>query len=154
MQTLGQQRFAIQNPLLKNYRHTQVLAATLQLPPDQVYSVIAFVGRCHPPEGSPANVTQGSGCVRLKPQLQAIGLDHGQGTGAGAATADTVPGSPLATHRAHAQQIKERRSGAGQRACCACGSPRVLRTARVGAHAGQAFWGCSAFPQCREVQAA
>lgn len=153
-QTLGEQRFAFQNPLLQNYRHTQVLVATLQLPPEHVHSVIAFVGRSHLPEDRPVNVTQGSGCVRfirsfkqpvwtadevqaLAQQLQAQRLAPTQ-----------------ATHRAHVQHLKERHSTAGQRACSACGSPRVLRTARVGAHAGQAFWGCSAFPQCREVQAA
>ena len=59
-----------------------------------------------------------------------------------------------ATQRAHVQQLKERHSAASQRNCTACGSAMVLRTARVGAHAGQAFWGCSAFPQCRAVQSA
>lgn len=33
--------------------------------------------------------------------------------------------------------------------CPACGADMVQRTARRGAHAGEAFWGCSAFPACR-----
>jgi restriction system protein len=36
-------------------------------------------------------------------------------------------------------------------ACPRCGSPMVLRTARRGAHAGDAFWGCSTYPRCRET---
>lgn len=34
-------------------------------------------------------------------------------------------------------------------ACHRCGSEMVLRTAKSGKQAGQAFWGCSGFPQCR-----
>jgi len=34
-------------------------------------------------------------------------------------------------------------------ACPACGSPMVQRTARKGPSVGQAFWGCSTFPNCR-----
>jgi len=33
--------------------------------------------------------------------------------------------------------------------CPRCGSSLVQRTARKGAHAGDQFWGCSAFPKCR-----
>jgi restriction system protein len=33
--------------------------------------------------------------------------------------------------------------------CPACGQEMVRRTARRGGHAGEDFWGCSAFPVCR-----
>ena len=33
--------------------------------------------------------------------------------------------------------------------CPKCARPMVRRAARSGTYAGQAFWGCSAFPQCR-----
>ena len=33
--------------------------------------------------------------------------------------------------------------------CPRCGKPLVQRLARSGAHAGQKFWGCSGFPNCR-----
>jgi hypothetical protein len=35
--------------------------------------------------------------------------------------------------------------------CPKCGSPMVLRTARRGAKAGEQFWGCSSYPQCRQI---
>jgi len=35
--------------------------------------------------------------------------------------------------------------------CPNCGSEMVLRTARKGKYAGQKFWGCTNFPQCRAV---
>jgi restriction system protein len=36
--------------------------------------------------------------------------------------------------------------------CPACNKPMVLRTARSGANAGSQFWGCSAFPACRQTR--
>lgn len=38
-------------------------------------------------------------------------------------------------------------------ACPKCGNAMVRRTARQGANAGGAFWGCAAFPKCRGVRA-
>ena len=40
-------------------------------------------------------------------------------------------------------------------ACPECGKPMRLRKARAGQNAGQAFWGCTAYPECkgtREVE--
>ncbi len=34
-------------------------------------------------------------------------------------------------------------------ACPRCGKPMVLRTAKSGKNAGQQFWGCSGYPQCK-----
>ena len=39
-------------------------------------------------------------------------------------------------------------------ACPKCSVAMVLRTARRGPSAGQPFWGCSRFPQCRETRPA
>jgi restriction system protein len=36
-------------------------------------------------------------------------------------------------------------------ACPRCGKPMVLRTAKSGKNAGQQFWGCSVYPQCKGV---
>lgn len=36
-------------------------------------------------------------------------------------------------------------------ACPRCGKPMVLRTAKSGKNAGQPFWGCSGYPQCKGV---
>jgi four helix bundle suffix protein len=36
--------------------------------------------------------------------------------------------------------------------CCPqCGKPMVLRTAKTGKNAGQQFWGCTAYPDCKGV---
>jgi len=35
--------------------------------------------------------------------------------------------------------------------CPQCGSTMVLRTAKVGVHAGNQFWGCERFPECKGI---
>jgi len=35
--------------------------------------------------------------------------------------------------------------------CPKCGKPMVLRTAKTGKNAGNQFWGCSAYPDCKGV---
>lgn len=36
-------------------------------------------------------------------------------------------------------------------ACPQCGQPMVLRTAKTGRNAGNPFWGCSAYPDCKGI---
>ena len=38
-----------------------------------------------------------------------------------------------------------------QPACPTCGTPMVLRTAKRGPHAGEPFWACPNYPQCRGI---
>jgi restriction system protein len=60
------------------------------------------------------------------------------------------------TERLHASRSRERQHHPPVRptddithpACPCCGKPMVRRSARQGPHAGQPFWGCSAYPDC------
>lgn len=36
-------------------------------------------------------------------------------------------------------------------ACPLCGKPMRQHTARSGQHAGQTFWGCTAYPECKGI---
>jgi four helix bundle suffix protein len=36
-------------------------------------------------------------------------------------------------------------------ACPLCGKPMRQHTARQGQHAGQSFWGCTAYPECKSI---
>jgi restriction system protein len=51
-----------------------------------------------------------------------------------------------------APPIPERQNSAGPPVCPRCGSEMVMRKARQGAKAGQTFWGCAKFPECRGTQ--
>jgi four helix bundle suffix protein len=63
------------------------------------------------------------------------------------------------TERLHAARSRARASDRSDKSdqsdaplCPLCGKPMLQRTARKGPHAGQTFWGCSAFPECRGVR--
>ena len=36
--------------------------------------------------------------------------------------------------------------------CPQCGKPKVLRTAKTGKNAGNSFWGCSGYPECKRTE--
>lgn len=51
-------------------------------------------------------------------------------------------------YRQRQQARSDRESGP---ACPACGKPMLRRQARQGPRAGKPFWGCTAYPDCRET---
>jgi len=64
------------------------------------------------------------------------------------------------TENLRAVRVKKRESdrsdksdSSDQPTCTACGKPMRRRTAGKGPRAGQPFWGCSGYPDCREIQA-
>ena len=36
--------------------------------------------------------------------------------------------------------------------CTECGKPMTKRKAKTGANAGQAFWGCTGYPECKGIR--
>lgn len=57
------------------------------------------------------------------------------------------------TERLYATRVQARATAAAQGcalpACPLCNKPMRQRTARQGPHAGQPFWGCTGYPDCR-----
>jgi len=65
------------------------------------------------------------------------------------------------TENLHAARVEKRRSDRSDKSdpsdktapvCPACGKPMRRRTAGKGPRAGQPFWGCSGYPDCRQTQ--
>lgn len=61
-----------QNPLHQNYKHTQTLASCLNLPNEQIYSVVVFIGNSTFKTAMPENVTYARGCVEYIKSKQEI----------------------------------------------------------------------------------
>ena len=51
------------------------------------------------------------------------------------------------------QRAPQRTQQSSNPACPSCGSSMVRRTAKQGANAGKAFWGCNNYPRCRGIVA-
>ena len=62
-QQIIKKRSKFQNPLRQNYKHTKTVQDLLGLAPEQVHSVIAFVGDCEFKTEMPPQVTRGDGFV-------------------------------------------------------------------------------------------
>ena len=61
------------------------------------------------------------------------------------------------TERLYAARVQAREEGKPDKSdapvCPLCGKGMRRRTAKQGAHAGQPFWGCSGYPECRGTRA-
>jgi four helix bundle suffix protein len=53
------------------------------------------------------------------------------------------------TEKLHASRNQARSTQTSGPACPQCGKPMHQRTAKKGPRSGQAFWGCSAYPNCK-----
>lgn len=178
-QKLFKRTFRFQNPLRQNYRHTQALAALLEVPHDTIHSVVVFVGGSTFKTPMPPNVTFGNGCVRYIQSLQQAVFTRQQAADLALRLQSGRLAPTRATHAAHVQQLRQRHAAKGaapaaastpqrpkpaspehavvsvaqpQPPCPTCGSAMVLRTSQRGSLPGQRFWGCSTFPKCRGLR--
>jgi restriction system protein len=155
-QKIFRQTFKFQNPLHQNYKHTKVLEERLGIDPKALFSVIVFIGDSTFKTPMPENVTEAWGYVRYIKSKREVLLLESEVTRISEAIEAGRLAPSIKTHRAHVQHLRSARSeprASDTRTCPKCGRPMVLREAKQGARAGQAFWGCSGFPKCRGVRA-
>lgn len=151
-QKIFKESFKFQNPLRQNYKHLKALEAALDVPPETIHSVVAFVGRSTFKSPMPANVTQDGGFIAYIKSFREPILSEPEVQGALAQIRSGRLEPSREMHRKHVEQLKTRSNPAAERKCPKCGSNMVLRTAKRGTNAGRQFWGCSAYPKCRVVQ--
>ena len=152
-QKIHRKSFRFQNPLRQNYRHTKAIEVALDLPQEQVFSVVAFVGGSSFKSLMPPNVTSGEGCTRyILSHRQLIFTDAQVSKLCAAIDARRLtPG--FKTSRAHVNILKERHTArTTEPTCPGCGGAMQLRATKSGSTAGKEFWGCVAYPRCRGVR--
>jgi len=157
-----------QNPLHQNYKHTQTLAACLEIPPEFIYSVVVFVGDSSFKTDMPDNVTYARGCVKYIKSKCNIVFSDSQVNGifveieAGRLSRNFKTNFQ---HNKHVKQIVASKQSIDKTrvvntikgnetkapVCNKCGSIMVLREVKKGHNLGNKFWGCSAFPKCRSM---
>jgi hypothetical protein len=145
--------YLFQNPLRQNYKHIKALELALDVPAEAIHSVIVFVGASTFKSTMPVNVTHGWGFIGYIKSFRDVLLSEAevQNTLAQITVLRLKP--TRKTNRRHVKQLKARFDPRTQKKCPACGHNMVLRTAQRGGYAGRTFWGCSAYPSCRQVQA-
>ena len=157
-----------QNPLHQNYKHTQTLAACLNVPSDSIHSVIVFIGDSTFKTKMPENVTYARGCIKYIKTNKVILFTSEQVAEIVAVIEAGRLSRSLKTNLQHNKHVKETVAGkqvtekvelepvtidkeASEPVCAKCGSAMVLREAKKGKNAGNQFWGCTGFPKCREM---
>ena len=82
---------------------------------------------------------------RLSSMVEAAGASMSRRAGSGTAEPKVRQAQVQPVSDATAEKIRV----TGAPACPICGSAMVRRVARRGTNAGNAFWGCAAFPRCK-----
>lgn len=151
-QKIYKQTYKFQNPLRQNYKHLKALEACLRVDPENLHSVISFVGGSTFKTEMPACVTRGNGFVRYIKSFQRKVFSEAEVEAMLQALQTGRRAPSLATHREHVQNLKRRSDPTAERQCPKCGGSLMIRTVKTGPKAGQQFWGCSEFPRCRFMQ--
>lgn len=139
-----------QNPLHQNYKHVKTLETLLGLRPEQLHSVVVFVGESTFKTEMPENVTHGIGYVRYIKSMHHVVLNDDEVRTLIAKIGSGRLEPSIRTHINHVNHVKEDVSKIeSDTSCHKCGSDMVLRVVKTGEHAGKRFWGCVKFPSCR-----
>ena len=151
-QQIYKEKNKFQNPLRQNFKHVKTLESALEVPPEAIKSVIAFMGESKFKTDMPSNVTHGPGFIRHIKSFKTPVLSQKQVHSIVAQIQAGRLEPSRATDKEHVQQLKSRKSASAVKICPKCGESMVLRTAKKGANSGNKFWGCSGYPACRTVQ--
>ncbi|WP_176761569.1 topoisomerase DNA-binding C4 zinc finger domain-containing protein [Billgrantia gudaonensis] len=130
----------------------KALEALLDVPAETILSLVVFSGSAVFKTRMPGNVTAGGGYVCYIESFREPVLNDFQVQEA----MERIETGRLApnreTHCQHVEQLKARFEPSAKRTCPECESDMVLHTVKRGANAGNRFWGCSAYPKCRQVE--
>ncbi len=155
-QQIYKHKSKFQNPLHQNYKHVRTLADILfaesNAKHDSIFSVIIFIGDSTFKTKMPENVRFARGGIEyIKSKTDIVFNAKEVASVIGQIENGRLERS-YKTNRQHAKHVQEIvQQKAGSKSCSKCGSEMRLRKATKGKNAGNEFWGCSAFPKCRNI---
>ncbi len=153
-QKIYKQAYKFQNPLHQNYKHVKTLESLLDLEGDQIYSIVVFVGASTFKTDMPENVTHGIGYIRYIKSKKTPVLNEWEVRRVSGLIESGRLERSLQTSINHVEHLKvmnQEKPIEATPSCPKCGSSMVLRTAKRGSNAGNEFWGCEGYPQCRGI---
>jgi hypothetical protein len=157
-QQIFKHKSKFQNPLHQNYKHVKTLEDTLftgsNAKNDSIFSVIIFIGESTFKTKMPDNVRFARGGIKYIKSKTDIVFNRQEV----ANVIEQVESGRLErsykTNRQHVKHVREIvEAKQDTKACSKCGSDMVLRKATKGKNSGSEFWGCSAFPKCKNINA-
>jgi hypothetical protein len=139
---------SFQNPLHQNLRHTKALEELLGLSPSWIFPVVVFVGECEIMTPMPSNVCKGlpSHAKHIKSFSDEI-IAEAELANIVAKLEQKRLKAGAYTDAKHIQNLQTRHAKTSI-VCDKCGSEMVVRKNKT---TGEEFYGCSAFPRCRNM---
>jgi restriction system protein len=142
-------KYKFQNPLHQNYKHTQAVQNCLGLDESLVFPVVNFNNAGQFKTPMPPEVTRGPDFTDHIKTFTDVLLTEEQVLEIETLLESTMLERSRETDRQHIANVNAIRDNVRSTKCPSCGGQMVQRTARKGKNAGNTFWGCSNFPQCR-----
>lgn len=156
-QQIFKHKSKFQNPLHQNYKHVKTLEACLFTDNSNdntsIFSVIIFIGDSTFKSKMPDNVRFAHGGIRYIKSKTDIVFN----TEETQSIIEQIESGRLErsfkTNRQHVKHVREIIEEKPEtKSCSKCGEEMVLRKATKGKNAGNEFWGCSAYPNCRNIE--
>jgi hypothetical protein len=151
-QQIFKHKSKFQNPLHQNYKHVKTLEACLNSKNDSIFSVIIFIGDSTFKTKMPENVRFARGGIEFIKSKTEIVFNGDEVTNVIEQIESGRLERSYKTNRQHVKHVREViEEKSDNKSCSKCGAEMVLRKATKGKNAGNEFWGCGAFPRCRNV---
>jgi len=151
-QQIFKHKSKFQNPLHQSYKHVKTLEACLNSKNDSIFSVIIFIGDSTFKTKMPENVRFARGGIEFIKSKTEIVFNGDEVTNVIEQIESGRLERSYKTNRQHVKHVREViEEKSDNKSCSKCGAEMVLRKATKGKNAGNEFWGCGAFPKCRNV---
>lgn len=148
-QVIYGEKYRLVNPIRQNYKHVRAVAKALGMPERNIHPLVVLVGRCSFRTMPPPEVVRGGGLAPYVKSFNEPVLSESEVLRlVDEIEIKRIPAT-RASRRKHVDNLKKRSDPKAHWLCSRCGKPMVLRTVKHGVRAGQEFWGCSGYPQCR-----
>lgn len=152
-QVIYRVKHKFQNPVRQNFKHVKAVQRLCKLAPNQVHSVVIFVGDCTFKTNMPDEVVQGVSGLVSYIESKRVGVIAEENV---TRHIDLIQSAKMApdrkTERDHVRNVRSAinvSSGDENVACPRCGNSMVERTNK---RTGERFFGCVRFPTCRGVR--
>lgn len=156
-QQIYKSKYKLQNPLHQVYKHSKILQARLGLESDKLFSIVAFIGDSIFATPMPDNVSSGGGYIRYIKSKTKLLLSETEVQQIIRQITEERLEPPIRAYIQHANHVqgcvepKQAVEKELAKICPKCGSNMYLRTVMQGPEASYQFWGCTSFPECREI---
>ena len=152
-QQIFKTKHRFQNPLRQNYRHIKALEEVLALPLECFVSVVVFAGDCRFKTPMPNNVFTSAKYTSYIESFREEKLSAQEFKRVIETLSQKRLKQSFLTNAEHVANLQERHTAKptptqASKTCSQCGKAMVLRQNK---QTGEAFYGCSGYPKCRNV---